>query len=65
MILLTKEQANSLDKVAINKHNILGTTLMENAGQGIAKFIESTLISDDSAQIGIICGKGSLSLIHI
>ena len=59
MILLTKEQANILDKVAINKHNILGTTLMENAGQGIAKFIESTLINDDSAQIGIICGKGN------
>ena len=53
MILLTKEQANKLDNVAINKHNILGTTLMENAGQGIAKFIESTLINDD------------LSLIHI
>ena len=59
MILLTKEQANKLDNVAINKYNILGTTLMENAGQGIAKFVESTLINDDNPKIGIICGRGN------
>ncbi len=59
MRLLTKEQANKLDKVAIDDYNVLGKTLMENAGRGLANFIQLKLIKKNKAKIGIICGKGN------
>ena len=59
MRLLTKEQANRLDKVAIDDYGILGVTLMKNAGQGLANFVQSKLIKKDNAKIGVICGKGN------
>ena len=59
MRLLTKEQANRLDKVEIDDYGILGVTLMKNAGQGLANFVQSKLIKKDNAKIGVICGKGN------
>ena len=59
MRILTREQARSLDTLAMNVHGISGETLMGNAGDKIATRVQSTLEGFHSPKIGIICGKGN------
>lgn len=59
MRILTREQARSLDTLAMNVHGISGETLMGNAGDKIATRVQSTLEGFHSPEIGIICGKGN------
>ena len=59
MRILTREQARSLDTLAMNAHGISGETLMGNAGDKIATHVQSTLEGFHSPKIGIICGKGN------
>ena len=59
MRILTKSQAKTLDKIAMDNFSIPGTTLMGNAGEQITNHIESILSGISSPKIGIVCGKGS------
>ncbi len=60
MRILTREQARSLDTLAMNVHGISGETLMGNAGDKIATRVQSTLEGIHLPKIGIICGKGNV-----
>ncbi len=59
MRLITREQAQELDRLAMNEHGIQGKTLMGNAGQKIAEFVRSQLMDIHYPNIGIVCGKGN------
>lgn len=59
MRLITREQAQELDHLAMTKHDISGESLMRNAGQKIAEFVQSQLISIHNPNIGIVSGKGN------
>ena len=59
MRLITREQAQELDHLAMTKHDISGESLMRNAGQQIAEFVQSQLINIHNPNIGIISGKGN------
>ena len=56
MRILSAKEAKLVDRLAIKKFNIIGTNLMENAGEAIAK--RAACISEGGL-IGIICGKGN------
>ena len=59
MRLITREQAQELDHLAMTKHDISGESLMGNAGQKIAEFVQSQLINIHNPNIGIVSGKGN------
>ena len=59
MKLLTKEQAQELDNIAINKIGIGGLYLMGKAGVAVAKHARKIIADIDNPQIAIICGKGN------
>jgi len=59
MRLITREQAQELDHLAMTKHDISGESLMRNAGQKIAEFVQSQLIGIHNPNIGIVSGKGN------
>lgn len=50
---ITREQAKELDRRAIQDYEIPGVVLMENAGAGAARFIQSFIIHSYSRQIPI------------
>ncbi|MBF89893.1 MAG: hypothetical protein CMG75_09645 [Candidatus Marinimicrobia bacterium] len=56
MTILSAKESKEVDILTMEKYNILGIELMENAGQALAEKIAS--ISEGGA-IGIICGKGN------
>ncbi|MEA1881903.1 MAG: NAD(P)H-hydrate dehydratase [Candidatus Marinimicrobia bacterium] len=59
MRLITREQAQQLDRLSMTEYGISGELLMGNAGQKIAEFIRSELMDIHEPHIGIVCGKGN------
>ena len=58
MRVLSQQQAQELDKIAMMEYDISGEKLMGNAGEKIANFVQTKLINIHSPKIGIVCGKG-------
>ena len=59
MKFLTKEQAQELDNIAINKMGIPGIELMGNAGSAVAEYAQNMVAELHEPKIAIICGKGN------
>ena len=60
MRLLTRNQSRRLDQVSMEKLEIPGLMLMENAGKKVAEVTESILEEKKrEKQIAICCGKGN------
>ena len=59
MRLLTQKQANQLDEISVNNHNISEKSLMGMAGKKTANFIQSKFQHNNELSIEIICGKGN------
>ena len=57
--ILSKIQAQSLDKIASKDFHIQGRELMGNAGKKIASIIEKEFFKKKSKSVLIICGKGN------
>lgn len=53
---LTRQQARSIDVMAIQRFGMLGLVLMENAGRGAAEWIHQQY---REGPIAILCGKGN------
>jgi len=59
MNLLTKEQAQELDRIAIKQMNIPSVELMGKAGSAVAEYSQSLIAGITNPKIAIICGKGN------
>jgi hydroxyethylthiazole kinase-like uncharacterized protein yjeF len=60
MKLVTARQMQAIDAETIQNRGIPGLTLMENAGLGIAEFVQRFLDGDVTAMnVAIFCGKGN------
>jgi len=53
---LTREQARSIDRQAINDFGIPDILLMENAGRSISDFLLAKIVS---VPVFVVCGKGN------
>jgi NAD(P)H-hydrate epimerase len=58
LMVLSREQARALDRIAIEQFGIPGLILMENAGRGCAELLMQLGVSTTSPVI-ICCGKGN------
>ena len=59
MRLLTKEQAQELDRIAIKKMGIPGVDLMGKAGSAVAEYAQKLIAGIHNPKVAIICGKGN------
>lgn len=59
MFCPTVAQMKSIDKRAITQYAIPGIVLMENAGRGVVKVIESHLDLSRNPKVTIVCGTGN------
>ena len=59
MYLVTATQMQSLDRRTIEEAKVPGTTLMERAGDGVAKALEHAFGSPSGKRVTIFCGKGN------
>jgi len=60
MKIVTAEQMQTIDRIAIEERGIPGLELMENAGLGIAEYLRETTDGDLSGKnVVILCGKGN------
>lgn len=57
MNLYTNEEMRAIDRDAMSRYGIAGTTLMDNAGRAIASFIAEHYSKD--TQVAVVCGKGN------
>src|SRR5947209_6122089 len=55
-LILTREEARELDRLAIEEFGIPSIVLMENAGRGIVGYL---LTCSVKGQVVICCGKGN------
>ncbi len=58
-IVLTASQMGKVDRTTIDTIKIPGVVLMENAGQGVVREIESLLGQVSEKHVLIFCGKGN------
>lgn len=59
MLVVTAEQMRELDRLTIQKYGISSLTLMERAGEGIARAILEKLGKSAKRGVLIVCGKGN------
>ena len=59
MRVITREQSQNLDRMAMGDYGISGEDLMGNAGLKLAEFIRLNLVDIHSPKVGIVCGKGN------
>ena len=59
MRLLTKEQAQELDRIAIKKMGIPGIDLMGKAGSAVAEYAQNMITGIHNPKVAIICGNGN------
>lgn len=59
MFCPTVKEMKSIDKRAITQYGIPGLVLMENAGRGVVKVIESCFDLSGSPKVMIVCGTGN------
>lgn len=53
---LTRDEVREVDRLAIQEYGVPGVVLMENAGAGAARLVESAGID---GHVVIVCGKGN------
>lgn len=56
---LKRDEIREIDRIAIEKYEIPGIILMENAGRNVAEEILKMLPEPDKARVAIFCGKGN------
>jgi NAD(P)H-hydrate epimerase len=59
MIRLTREQIRRIDRLAIERYNIPGIVLMENAARAVVDAACAMLNNDCMGEIVILCGGGN------
>jgi ADP-dependent NAD(P)H-hydrate dehydratase / NAD(P)H-hydrate epimerase len=59
MKILTAEEMREVDRLSTERHGIPSLTLMENAGAGVARFIEQRWTNLAQRHIVVLCGKGN------
>ena len=59
MRVVTAEEIHSLDIYAIEKLNIPGSVLMENAGRAVAEVIVKNIVSVIGGRVAVFCGSGN------
>ncbi|MFC1565530.1 NAD(P)H-hydrate dehydratase [Candidatus Neomarinimicrobiota bacterium] len=59
MKLLTKEQAQELDRIAIEQMGIPGFELMGRAGSAVASYAQNMIAGIHNPKIAIVCGMGN------
>jgi ADP-dependent NAD(P)H-hydrate dehydratase / NAD(P)H-hydrate epimerase len=59
MIAVTAKQMREIDRLTIEKFGVASLTLMESAGQGVARMILQTFASAASKGILVVAGKGN------
>ena len=57
MLTLTREQAQQLDRRAVDGFGMSGLILMENAGRGVADWLRE--LNPNREQVTILCGPGN------
>jgi ADP-dependent NAD(P)H-hydrate dehydratase / NAD(P)H-hydrate epimerase len=59
MKILTAEEMREVDRLTSARAGIPSTTLMENAGASVARFIQTRFPSFKQRKIVVLCGKGN------
>jgi ADP-dependent NAD(P)H-hydrate dehydratase / NAD(P)H-hydrate epimerase len=59
MKLVTREEMQEMDRMAIQERGIPSLALMENAGRGVAELIEKEFPRSQFPQVAVLCGKGN------
>ncbi len=59
MIRLTREQVREIDRLAVERYNIPGIVLMENASRAVANAACEMLEMNCTGQVLILCGGGN------
>ncbi len=59
MKLITREEMQKTDRMAIEKRGISSLSLMENAGRGVAELIQKEFPKSGYPQVSVFCGKGN------
>jgi NAD(P)H-hydrate epimerase len=59
MMVLTAQQAATVDAVTIEQIGIPGLVLMENAGRSVVRFLEQNFASALAAGVSVVCGRGN------
>ena len=59
MIAVTAEQMREIDRLTIEKYGIAGLTLMERAGEGVARAILQRFANAVKNGVLVVAGKGN------
>ncbi len=59
MKVLTAEQMREVDRLTTERYGIPSLQLMENAGAGVADYLERNFSDLDTRNIVVLCGKGN------
>jgi len=59
MKILTAAETKEVDRLTTARYRLPGLTLMENAGRGVAEFIQRRFPFLPSRRIVVLCGKGN------
>ena len=59
MKLITRQEMQWMDRIAIQEYGIPSLVLMENAGKAIAGYIDQSFKASPKKSIFILCGKGN------
>src|SRR4051812_35806462 len=59
MIAVTAKQMREIDRLTIEKFGVPSLTLMESAGQGVARMILQRFASAASKRVLVVAGKGN------
>jgi ADP-dependent NAD(P)H-hydrate dehydratase / NAD(P)H-hydrate epimerase len=59
MKVLTAEQMREVDRLTTERYGIPSLQLMENAGAGVADYLEHNFSDLDTRNIVVLCGKGN------
>ncbi len=57
MKIVSSEEMRAIDRVTSECHGVASTTLMENAGAGVASFVRAC--RPEAKRITVVCGKGN------
>src|SRR5262245_13288996 len=59
MKLVTREEMQAMDRIAIETRGIPSLDLMENAGRGVAGLIQREFPASRFSTVSVVCGKGN------
>ncbi len=59
MKILTTAEMKEVDRLTTERYGVPGLTLMENAGESVAEFIQERFANLERREIVVLCGKGN------